>query len=248
MRELATAFARIEPLNARTEALARMDPLPGSLAAGDITVPHARFVLINAGRALAFAIDHLRAWAAIAHGGVMPIFAPMTLLRSSLESASLARWLVEPAIDARTRVARGVAYQLQDHEERNRFEAAGEILAPPGGKSAKARKDDLLTARERDGLPVVEVERPTSLARRYGPPGRADRSWLYRLASAFTHGREWALLATNLGEGESAGEGIGRGYLSANEVMVAGATTLTVSQVERAIEAVESYVGLKRSG
>jgi hypothetical protein len=243
VQELRTALARLDALHSRAEAVNGTDPQAGSAGAADAALPHARFVLTNAGRSLTVAVDHLGAWSLIVQAGTIPLFAPMTLLRAALEAASLARWLIDADVASATRVARGVAVQLADHEERKRFETAGEIPAGPGGKSAAGRAADLRAARDRDGVPLLPVERATTLAKLYGPPGHADRSWLYRLTSAFAHGKEWALLAMTLGQTEAAGEGYGRGLMSANDKLVAGTTTLTVLQVELSVGAMEAYVG-----
>src|SRR5439155_24421457 len=109
--ELHRAVARVDEIHAR--AYRRFNaPEPGSRAAADATIPHARWVITYAGLAVGSAADHILAWKLVADGGLIPIYAPMTLLRGALEAAVTARWLVDLRPTAEERVGRGIAAQL----------------------------------------------------------------------------------------------------------------------------------------
>jgi hypothetical protein len=192
---------RADALRERTDAR-NHEPRADSLAAGDAAIPHARFVRLVADVAMAVAADHLLTWQLVVTRGVIPIYAPMTLLRSAVESAVKVRWVVDNRIAGPRRVGRGVAAQVEDYDERRKFEVSVKAgPRPPGaGKSAADRLADLVADRDRDGVPIEHVPSYTDLTRDYGVPSRSDTQWLYRLMSAFAHGtpgpstgRTWAL-------------------------------------------------------
>lgn len=258
---LRQALAQVAALHSRHEAIAG-DAARGSQADADLRISkHARFVRTGAIRALGTAGDHLVAFRRLSERGPILPFAPMTLLRAAVEAADLARWLVDPDVDSMTRVGRGVAVQLEDYEQRRRFEGAFGIPEPPAGgegKSAATRKAALLAVRgldvpEAERVAVVDLERPTALALVYGPERMrgpiadrlpvGDRSWLYRLLSAFAHGKEWAFLASDTTGSQPIGEGVHRGVVMASDAVIVGCTVATIGQVASAMTAVETYVG-----
>jgi hypothetical protein len=257
---LRQALDQVPALHARHQAL--HGEAPGSPHSQDLRVSkHARFVRTGAIRVLGTAGDHLVAFRRLSERGPILPFAPMTLLRAAVEAADLARWLVDPELDAMTRIGRGVAVQLEDYEQRRRWEGAFGIPEPPPGargKSAAARKADLLAARgpdvpDAERVPVVPLEKATALALIYGPARNrgpvadalpaGDRSWLYRLLSAFAHGKEWAFLATDTRAAQPIGEGVHRGVVMISDPVFVACTVATIDQVARAMTAVERYVG-----
>src|SRR5260370_21859733 len=121
--ELRRAVNRADEIHVRAQGVPR-DPRPGSAAESDGAVPHARWVLLSANMALGVASDHLTTWKLVVDGRIIPIYSPMTLLRTALEAAVLCRLLVDPRPEPLERVARGVAAQVADYDERRKWEAA----------------------------------------------------------------------------------------------------------------------------
>jgi len=231
----------------RLIAASRNEPAMGSRAASDLQIAHGRFVLPHAVRPLNVAFDHLGAWQLILHGGTLTNFAPITLLRGALEGAHLSRWLTDPDAAGLERVGRGLAAQLDDYAQRRRFEesAGGGNPGPGEGKKAAVRYAELAAARDEAGIPVVRFPSATDLAKLYGRRvAGGDPSWLYRLASAFAHGKEWAMLAMELGpEFDRPTEGVVRGQVVASDRVIVGTTRLTVLRFASAVIALERYVG-----
>lgn len=242
------ALARVEGLERRLQIVARAEAESDSRATADGASPHARYILMFSGMAMAVAVDHLVAWRRIATSGPIPIYAPMALLRGAFEAAVLVRWLVDRRVAASERVGRGIAAQLVDYEERGKFEADAKSPEerPSGmGKSARARHADLVAARRNDGIPIVPMLGPTALAGGYGVPGFRDQRWLFRIMSAFAHAKPWALNATTMGPVTAHGTpGLMRGAVTTSDIVIVGATTIVVDHVETALLELETYVGL----
>jgi hypothetical protein len=196
--------------------------------------------------ALGVASDHLTAWKLIVYGGLIPIYSPMTLLRAALEGAVMCRWLVDPRPEPLERVARGVAAQVADYDERRKWEAGIRAPARPAraGKSASDRLAELTAARDKDGIPVVRLPGMTDLAKRFGAPGYRDVSAYYRLMSAFAHAKPWALHATNLGPAvATSASGWQGGPVTSSDTVLVGSTNLVAGLVETAVMDVEAYLG-----
>jgi hypothetical protein len=239
----------VERADAIRERLGRMthDPRPGSQAAIDAAIPHARWIQMSASVALAVASDHLTSWKLIVDGRVIPIYSPMTLLRAALEGAVMCRWLVDRRPGSRDRVARGLAAQLADYDERRKWEVAiGAPERPPSaGKSGADRRADLVTARDSDGIPIVRLPGATDLARGFGAPGYRDISGFYRLMSAFAHAKPWALHATELGPAvPTAVPGVHGGRVTSSDAILVRATHLVAGLVETAVMDLEWYLGV----
>jgi hypothetical protein len=225
-RDLVAAVDRAVEIRDRVTRLG--DPFPGSVAAIDATIPHARWVVVTAAIALGVAADHMVTWRNIVHAGSIPIYAPMTLLRSALEAAVLTRWVVDPRCDPTSRVARGIAAEIDNHRERGLFEVA--VHAPPRppgtGMSGADRQAELAAARDAAKIPRVELLGMTGLAAAFGAPGYADVSWLYRLLSAFAHGKEWSLFGTAMEPPvPAATPGVKRGRVTSKDTVLIGSTS-----------------------
>lgn len=256
--ELLRAVGRADAIRERAQRRIG-DPQPGSLAAADAAIPHARWVIVSANMAVGVAADHLFAWKLIADGRLIPVYAPMTLLRTALEGAVLTRWLVDPRPGALERVSRGVAAQLDDYEERRKFEASARSHAKAEGlpepppptdpaKSAVDRFAELTAARDAAGIPAIRQPGPTYLMTRFGAPDYRDVSWLYRLVSAFAHAKPWALHGTTLGPTSPSGTpGMQGGQVTASDNIIIGTTDLVAGIVETAILDLESYLGIGKS-
>ena len=138
-------------------------------------------------------------------GGLVPVYAHMSLIRTTYESALLSYWLLEPGLVPNGRRARGVAAQVADYDERRKFEeAAGiKIAPPPPGKLAAQRLADLkavstqlgLTRQNKKGetILVVTVPATVDLFDKYEPAmPNAKGQWRYRLYSGYAHAKQWA--------------------------------------------------------
>jgi hypothetical protein len=248
---LLDALKDVDALNARARGR-RGEPLPGTPGAADLAVsPEARWILSSAGMSIAVAVDHLLAWRQVMRAGVMPTYAGPTLLRGVLESAVMTRWLLDPGADSATRVARGVSAQLDDYNERRKFEDAARRNTPglpepaPPGKTARARHAELVGARDASRIARVPLPSWVKLCASYGPKGNENLEWLYRMLSAFAHGKPWALHATVMGPTAPVGSigGLRGGTVAASETMLAGATDLLATLTRVAIGEFEVYVG-----
>lgn len=200
---------------------------------------------------LGSAIDHLRAWRMLIYGRLIPIYAHFSLLRTAHETAHAALWLVEPGISSDERLARGVAGQFADYEERRKAEADTGIVQAPPAKSAAQRQADLignaksigLTRPDKNGKDALPTRVPTTveLFERFEPvrPG-VKGSFVYRVLSGFAHGKQWAgmfgaLQATPLNASNRA-----LAITSSNDMMAMASTVRAVNAVDRALQAYEA--------
>jgi hypothetical protein len=206
--------------------------------------PLGRFPFTLSGVALGVAADHLRSYVRLMEVGPFPIYSLLTLVRTPLETAALCRWLVDPTVPPRERVARGVAAQLEDYRQRRSFEQAIGAGPQTEGSSGSERYADLLQDRADASIDAVVVPAWSALISMFGPRDLdKDASWAYRLASAFAHGYAWSSLATKLGEGTRTAPGILRGPVSAHEGVVLIVGERAIKATELAAADFERYVG-----
>lgn len=267
LKALTHAVTRIDALVTRCEAVTAANPRPGSRASIDQAIshpgpktpeiPHGRFPLMLATTAVGVAADHLRTFAGVLRAGSLPMYASLTLLRTALETAAFCRWLVDPALSPEERVARGIAAQLDDYDERGKFEDAFAPKEPRSGglpaivarewRSGAERLAELAADLESPKAVAKLFDGPTAMVRDYGPPDdRRDPSWSYRLASAFSHGKTWALLAMTLGKSTQIAPGVRRGPVSANEGVVLVIAGRAIAGVDLALTDLERYITEKQ--
>jgi hypothetical protein len=246
-KELHAALDRVDGLVRRHAAVVRATPASGSSGHADKLLPHARWLGLHSLRSIAVALDHLQAWQLMVRGKTLPMYSPMTLLRGALEGSARCRWLIDASAQPLERVARGIAMQVDDYRERHAWELALPHLPEQSEtwQSAAGRLYALKAARDAAAIPTVPFPGPTYTAKHHGLGEGADRSWPYRLTSAFAHGKEWALLAMTIGEGIVTEDGVRLGPVSSNDAFVAGMTRITVDQMELAIGELEDYLGMK---
>jgi hypothetical protein len=148
------------------------------------------------------------------------VYAPRTVARGLLEGAARAWWLLDPAIDARERVARTLTERLYSLLERAKAERT---MSNGTGQAAQTRIDYLIDLAERRyGFVVlrdqkqqrplaVEATRPTStelvgrLLMREGTHTEFGEV-AYRLYSGATHGALWSLMSGLIPEPDPAGK------------------------------------------
>jgi len=187
-------LGRLDALQDREGVLTFSEPAVGSTAASDLVEPERFYAHHLAQTCIRAALDHLVAWRHLQFkAGIMPMYAHMSLLRTAHEAALLAEWLMDPVIDDDTRRARGIAVQLEDYDERRKFEdSTGGPRMPLQGKNAAGRIADLKAVAGRLGLTKTnrkgEVVRQ-SLSRRLsscstctrrivrGPRGSGSTAW-----------------------------------------------------------------------
>ncbi|MEZ5412070.1 MAG: hypothetical protein R2761_28800 [Acidimicrobiales bacterium] len=166
-----------------------------------------------AGVSLSSSLDHLFAHLIIVEARKIPAFGCMSLLRAAHETALVARWLVDPSIGSVEQCERAVGAQYADYNERDKLERSlGITAAAGGGKTAIDRRADFMgkakamgmTKVDRKGDTVPKRPLPTvvDLFNLYESEVVAGKSlpgevW-YRLYSAFTHGKQWHILAASL--------------------------------------------------
>ena len=122
--------------------------------------------------------------------------APYTCVRSLLEAAALACWLLDPEIDAKIRVSRSLALRFEGMDQQARWaKAAG--YDPARGK--QRLQDVIVVAAEMGYEPVIDARGRVSGAGQHMPSVTTlihsvlDEEPLYRLLSAVAHGHTWAL-------------------------------------------------------
>jgi hypothetical protein len=202
------------------------------------------------------ALDHLLAWRALASAGHLATFAHMSLLRSALEGAVTARWLIEQKAGSPERVRRGAVAQLEDWRQRRSFETSFGVTektwkAAQGGKSAEQRyREHLDVMRELGMVPVPaagEKEAPpkmpdsTWLVDRYG-----GGEWAYRLMSGFAHRAAWAtgMLSAHQREVDAPALPGARGIeVVADWRWTLRMTALSAEVTREAVAEVEAYFG-----
>lgn len=173
-------------------------PAPESPFLEDRESPLGDYVLQGAFAGLASGLDHLMAWSGMFRAGVLhPTHAHFTMLRSTVEGLAQARWIIDPNVESRVRLGRGVGSALDDLRERRIIEDLLQRPVPDpatGGKLASERIVDLEAKAATAGVQVERIKH-TEAARRYGL-GEVE----YRLLCAFAHGGQAIPLTTSLGE------------------------------------------------
>lgn len=124
--------------------------------------------------------------------------APWSCLRCFMESCALATWLLDPNLDAKTRVQRSFAFRYEGLAEQSKFVgAAGDKL---GRTKVTARIDEV--ERVALGLGFSRIQHMPSITDIVIK--NLDEEAVYRLLSAMTHAHPWAIQQLSLrGVGES---------------------------------------------
>jgi hypothetical protein len=159
------------------------------------------------------------------------------------------RWLLDPRQDSAERVRRGVALLLDDYGNRRDFERDFGIdpaaIKPPA-MSGTDRYKELQEERAAAGIGRVKVETMTYRFGGYAGlqpgPGRA----IYRLLSAYAHGKQWKGLTTKIQAIEAAAEVRGGKVVkvTANDDMSVMLTGLAMKVAALAVDEVDAYCGV----
>jgi hypothetical protein len=114
-KALAQLFPRIKAWRERTAAVSSR-PAPGSQLARDDRLVHPYQISHAATGALVSAVDHMDALRTLVEDAhVIHARAPLTLLRGSLENASVAVWLMV-ASNRKERIRRRLRWQWEDEK------------------------------------------------------------------------------------------------------------------------------------
>lgn len=243
---LAEILGEAPPLFDRLGDAARAGVSPESRAAKDASFPlghHARIMAIDH---LSTGIEHLVVWHRLLTSGVQPYAAHMTLIRGAMEGAVTCRWLIDPRADSADRVRRGVALLLEDYGNRRDFERDFDIPADaimPPAKSAFDRYAELQT--KRDAARIGRVNVPKMTARFGGYTGLRPGMGrgVYRLLSAYAHGKQWKGLTLKFDVVEDGPEVAGARLVkvTANDDMSVMLTSLGMRTATVALAELETY-------
>jgi hypothetical protein len=229
-------------------------PAPGSAASVELTEKLRAYAYDHAAMSLRASVDHLRAWQGLLAAGEMPIYAHFSLLRTAHEAALVAYWLTEPGIDPNDRLARGVAAQAADYDERRKAEeAVGMTVVTPPAKLAADRLRDLMSAADnlgltylnRKGRQVLNLVLPATveLFDLYESlPTGAKAQGLYRFYSGYAHAKQWTLSQGAAAQAPFDSSGRTIALVQGSDHVAIAATRLAVSALERATSAYESLM------
>jgi hypothetical protein len=195
------AFEIVPALHSQFEVLLSPVIAEDSCAARDRRSPLGEHVWHEAIASLAAADETIETCRQLFHADVRPASSHFVLLRSVFETTTFARWLVDPDLTSTKRVERGVLAALEDHDQRASFEKSrnrvGLIVQPPS-RWGDEERDALIAEAEGAGFFVRDPH-----GRLRSPMNATDRckmyllakDWqgdaVYRLASAFAHGKRW---------------------------------------------------------
>jgi hypothetical protein len=243
--KLAEVLSQAPVLFDRLAATSRAGAHPGSEAAADEASPLGHHVRIMPIDHLTTGIDHLVTWNRLLTSGVQPYAAHITLIRGAMEGAVTCRWLIDPLEDSAERVRRGVALLLEDYGNRGDFERDfGIALAiKPPAKTAADRRAELKAARIAAKIGPTQAPTMTTLFGGYiGLPPARGRA-VYRLLSAWAHGKQWKGMTAKfeIVEGAVAVPGGKLVKATANDDLSLNLTTLGMMTATRALNELDGY-------
>lgn len=245
----------VPALRHRAQALVVSPPGTGSAADTELAErPEVKYGYIEARALLVCAIDHLNALRLlVVEARTVPPFAHMTLLRGALEPALQARWAMAGTTD--DRVARGFALELENLDERRKFEeSVGD------GSLARGRIEQLLDEAEQLGLTALSRLGERCLAKpaigyidllrilSSADPSMtksSDDSWVYRFLSGYAHAKPWATTLGAMPAPPTAGPDHGIVCrVDAVDVYLVEMVERVMYMVEAAVSEVEALWGL----
>jgi hypothetical protein len=216
--------------------LARVDPdadrsplVPGSPASKDDERTHPYELSHAAWHSLSHAVDHLNCLRALLRDAqVIHMYAPYSLVRSALENASAAVWMLQPT--SRTeRVLRRL--RLASNDIRN-GERAKQLMGMTGPRSEQERIDEIRGIARRAGADETKAVRGTSYWEIVNAAGNTLGTGVaiiplaWKLCSGIAHGDLWTTLsAAEMVELPGATPGFGTFRISANVKVLMYVTT-----------------------
>lgn len=182
------------------------------------------------------AIDHLHALRALlldAHA--QHIFAPYTLIRSAIENAATAMWIMSDSAP-RAIVVRSLKMEHVNHRD---VERAYETLGLKPDEMRSELLDGVITRNgmQKDGIKAS----PPGFLKVLGDVAKAHNldttpALIWQLCSGATHGRNWASVVLAMLEAEDDGRAqVISGKLTSDEKAIAHALLVVVPLVERTL-------------
>ena len=218
-------LARIDPDHAGRP----QQPAPGSPMRADDKLLHPYQLSHATWHSLSHAVDHLSCLLTLlkdAH--VIHMYAPYSLVRSALENASAAVWMLRPA--SRTeRVARRLRFAMNDIRN---GEQAKRLAGTVGPRSERERVDQVRGIAKRAGVDVAEAVHRVGyweIVKAAGTgPGADVIPLIWKLCSGMTHGDFWTTwAAAERVELPGAPPGLGSFKITANVQTLMYVTTFT---------------------
>jgi hypothetical protein len=198
---------------------------------------------VFAGQLLTAAGEHLGVWRLLAERGVVPRYAHLTLLRSALEAAVTARWLLAGG-DTTARICRGMALVEQAYSEVKGMAASFDRTHPGAVSSGQVDQEMARIRSDVDcGRSRLHVPPHSSLVERYAI--QATKSdWIYKVLSSSAHVN---IVGTSLGDmggsGPSNVPGAASRVIRPSVSFALTATTIVMQTVQAAVTDLERYAG-----
>jgi hypothetical protein len=199
-------------------------------------------------------LDHLAAWQGLRlGGGFQPTFAHFSLIRGAVEGCSMARWLCDPAIRVEERIARAAGAQIDDYDERIKFEnRLGSRMPKPSGRgrTGKQRMEQLEADLRRVDVKPVALPAATVLFARYFFPSKDELGGeaFYRQISAVVHAKVWSMYAlSELGVVLDQENSLKSVAIRANDETAFIATVLAMRLAAATVDDVERYAAAPAS-
>lgn len=237
-------LAHAPSLRERARALGAAPPVEGSDAQLDQTHPQGMLPQVLAGQMAGVAAEHLFIWHLLLEHDVFPRYAHLTLLRSALEPAVTARWLLDGATTA-ARICRAVALLEEDVVEWRKIAASFEASHP--GVVIEALADEQM-AKIRADVDCSEfparVPSHSDRVRDHAVHPGAKSDWIYRVLSSPAHGNTFSISTGEFGEALGSNmPGATARRVSPNTTLAFVATGIVLQTVEAAITDLERYTG-----
>jgi len=177
-----------------------VDPAPDSIATKERASFSRPDFLVSASAIVTLLLEssgeHVSAFVKTITEPVEPI-ACWTCVRSMLETSSLAAWLHDPTIDARTRVGRAFSLRFEGMEQQEKFAA---LLGQSELDAVRNSTARLVADADSLGYPIFVNPKNQRTALGQRQPNATtiiatvlDEEKKYRLLSAVAHGHFWAI-------------------------------------------------------
>lgn len=190
-------FDAVERLHTELDAEAStlFDVDPGSFLAGDDEAAAPYHVSHAVIMAIGSSVDHLCALRSLfVDAGVFPMYASHSLLRTAIEAAATAWWMLEPPKRSE-RVVRRMRHELQDAVDNDRFAVSTDDPSP---RTLVEQREKLLAiARRATGNRQTQLPplNSTAVLKAAEPCSELGVLAAWQMCAGFAHARRWAALA-----------------------------------------------------
>lgn len=194
LADLLRLLNQVEKWSARTNAQTRHLETPASSAMGGDDQRLKPYHISHASWAsLSHAGDHLLALRALLSAGLIPMFAPYTLIRGALENASMAVWLLAPSSRAE-RITRRLQVAADDIRNGERARAITGDKGPKTRERRLAEVEQIAAKCGIDGKAATTRATYSEIIKTVGDPGQVTvLAW--NTCSGIAHGDFWATAA-----------------------------------------------------